>query len=430
MSSAAVGFASVPRTDHPYARYASPALCVESARRMSAFFWRDKHPDTARYAPQTDSAPRFVRDSLRLCAAQFSVAKVVDADVMPLLQVALLTGDDATIAAATKRLEAGLPVLPVDRRAWVLEGLATSFLSAMPAQLQRARMYAHALDAMGSAAAYERLSIHKILGTYAHSIGNIALADTETSASLAAMTDLSHTQQITLADTIMSAYFARASAVSLLRGKNAVLALLDSGLNVVVPLTQDGGPMTDYHRAVVQNAFGFYRRLYGAMGTPAKPVHADQWLSTTGDTVFPKSGRVTLAILAHPAFFPVAAISVLRRLHDEYAARGLDIVFMTYTTGWFRTIIEPKPGDEIHNLQRWYLDYWHMPASIAAEESQFGRLADGRRRNVPATNLTNYGFGVSAVLIGKDNVIQFALDIIPANEQVYRQQIDAALAKE
>jgi hypothetical protein len=316
----------------------------------------------------------------------------------------------------------------VERRAWVVEGVATSFLHAMPAQLQRARSYAHALDAMGSAAAYERMSVHKLIGAYAFSIGDVALADTETSAALAAMPELSHAQQITLVDTILTTYAVRASAISLLRGKKAVMALLDSASNVVVPLTQDGGPIAAYHRIRVHSIVEFYRRLYGAMDMPAKPVHADQWLSATGDTVFPKPGRVTLAILAHPAIFQIPAISVVRRLHDEYAARGLDIVFMTFTTGWFRTIVEPRPGDEIHNIQRWYLDFWHMPASLAAEESQFGRLADGRRQNTPVTNQTNYGFGATAVLIGKDNVIRFALDVLPPNEQVYREQIDAALA--
>jgi hypothetical protein len=61
--------------------------------------------------------------------------------------------------------------------------------------------------------------------------------------------------------------------------------------------------------------------------------------------------------------------------------------------------------------------------------SQFGRLADGRRKNTPAVNRTHYWHGVPGVLVGKDGTIAFVTSVDPQSEMMLDRQISAALDK-
>jgi hypothetical protein len=420
-----------PAASDPYVRYTSAARCVEGASRMTAFYWRDKHQDTARYAPATDVIPTPVRDSLRMCASHFSAATVADDDVLPMLQLSLLTGDTTAVNAAEARLTRSLAALPLPRRAWLLEGMASALLGARPAQVTRARGYVRALDALGKPAASERMSTHKIVAEYAWSVGELAVADSEIHASLAAAGELGKAEQLNQADGIAGAFILRATIASVRQGRTAATSILDTAATVALPLTQSGSPYDAYRRQRMESGFAYYRTMYNIDGTTAKTVRADWWMGSPGDTVFPKTNKVTVAIIVHPGNLSFPAIATIRRLHDEFASRGLDFVLMTYTTGYFRTAVTPKPSVEVQEFQRWFVDYLHVPLTMAVEESQFGRLPDGRRQNTRMTNEVNYSVGANALLIGKDGVIRMALSLTPnlENEQVYRRQIAAALGE-
>lgn len=410
-----------------YARYVAPSQCITGRGRMTAFFWRDKRQDTARYAPLTDSVPRVTRDSLRLCVAHFNIATVPDAQVLPMLDLGLALGDDALIRAATARAEKIIKALPPAKRTWTTEQLALSFLTASPSRITEARHYLHALDEMGKPAAYERFSTHYVTASLAFSAGEVAIADTETKALLAAFSDLGHAEQLNLADTLVHAYSVRTDVLKLTRNRDAVLAMLDSAKNTIMPLEENGGPWANYQKANAAGYLEALRRQANGLGLKAATLHAERWYGPVGDTIFPKPGRVTLVITSHPAALSFPVIATIRRLHDEYAPQGVDIVLSTFTTGWFRMTVTPKPAEEMDDFQQWFMDFLHLPIAVAAEESQFGRLPDGRRQNEPGPNLKAYSFGPNAVLVGKDGKIRVVLNVMPENEQVYRQQIAAAL---
>jgi hypothetical protein len=410
-----------------YARYVAPSQCITGQGRMTAFFWRDKRQDTARFAPLTDSVPRFTRDSLRLCVAHFTIATVPDAQVLPMLDLGLALGDDVLIHAATARAEKIIKALPPARRPWMTEQLVLSFLHASPSRLTEARHYLHTLDEMGKTAAYERFSTHYVTASLAFTAGEVTMADTETKASLRAFSELGHAEQINLADTLLRAYAVRTEVLKLTRNRDAVLAMLDSAKNTVMPLEENGGPWANYQKANAAGYLATLRRQVNGLGVKAATLHAERWYGPSGDTVFPKPGRVTLVIMSHPAALSFPVIATIRRLHDEYAPQGLDVVLSTFTTGWFRTTVTPKPTEEMDDFQQWFMDFLHLPIAVAAEESQFGRLPDGRRQNEPGPNLKAYSFGPNAVLVGKDGKIRVVLNVMGEYEQVYRQQIAAAL---
>lgn len=410
-----------------YARYVAPSQCITGVSRMTSFYWRDKRADTAHYATLKDTLPRMVRDSLRSCVAHFNVATVPDQQVVPMLDIALALDDDALANAVAARADKIIQALPPAKRPWMIEKVALSFLGATPMRLARAREYMHALDAMGASAAYERFSTHFMSGMLTFSLGNVAVADEDVKAMVAAFADLGHAEQLNIVDSLARGYGTYMQVMQLSQKGNVLLAALDSAKNLLVPLTQNGGPWAQYSRARVEASFGAYSRQAGGLGTKATTLHAERWYGVPGDTVFPKSHRVTIVVVGHPAGISFELLAVLRRLHDAYAAKGLDIVASTYTTGWFRTTVVPKPADEMDDFQHWFEDYLHFPVALAAEESQWGRLPDGRRQNEPGANQKAYEFGPNAVLVGKDGTIRLVLNVMPSTEEVYRQQIEKAL---
>jgi hypothetical protein len=120
---------------------------------------------------------------------------------------------------------------------------------------------------------------------------------------------------------------------------------------------------------------------------------------------------------------------MVQRLHDKYAARGLDLVYMAYTMGSFRNTVHPKPANEVEQYKRWFLDYVHLPMTFAIEESQYGRLADGRRENTPMMNQKNYWHGDDGILVGKDGKIRLIIPVRGTEESIIDQQIEAALSQ-
>ena len=197
---------------------------------------------------------------------------------------------------------------------------------------------------------------------------------------------------------------------------------------IVLPLTQAGAPWDNSKRAIAQNGIEGYRKRLVPFGLPAKPIRADGWLNSPDDTVFPKRGRVTVVVFSHPDVLSFPAVATLRRLHDDFAAQGVDFVFSTFTTGYFHTAILARPNDEMARLHGWFIDFLHLPMAVAVEASQFGRLPDGRRYNAPMTNQANYFYGPDALIVGKDGVIRLAVDLAPNTEPLYRRELAAALA--
>ena len=421
--------AQTAAADGPFARYA-PSLCVEAARRMQDFYWRDKRADTLVYAPLTDSLPGIVRDSLRRCVARFTPATVASDELVPLVTASLLAGDSVRAAAATARLAAAFPAMPPALRRWTMADLGMAQLAAAPVRLAEARAVAARLDTMGAAAAYERLSLHWHIAAFAVTAGALDVAEAESRASLAAVKELTPEQQITLCDTITASYLVRVRTLALRDGAAPALALLDTMATVITPFTRNGMAWADQAKAQLDNAIGLQRFILGFMGQRAKPIHGDYWYPfTPGDTVFPRPGRVTVAMLLDGGTMDFKLFATLRRLHASYAARGLDIVFMTVSRGFYRMSVLPDPAVEAGKLRGFFVDYLKLPLALTVEESQFGRLSDGRRQNTASLNATNYRVGVGMALIGKDGSFKMLLTLSPESELLYRRAIEAELLK-
>jgi len=411
-----------------YARYVSPAQCVQTAVRMRQFYWRDKHIDTARTVT-VDAYPLSIRDSVRMCASRFSAAAVLPDQLAPLVELALILDDTVTVNAAAARAIATVPSVPPEQRAARILYVVKAFLEAKPRRIDQARHYARVLDSMGASAIYERMKAGELIASALWVSGQTAAADTQSRAAIAASKELSEAEQFNFAFQIRDAYVTRSRIVLSLYGRDSALAFIDTAHARTIPLTHNGGPHASEMLGNFEGFFRDYRKGFDAIGRVSKPVHAESWLGTAVDSVYPKPGRVTVFLFSDPDVTNFELVATLRRLRERYAGRDVDFVYSTYTAGYFRGKVEPTPADEVKDLKRWFVDFINMPVTVAVEESQFGRLIDGRRQNVDTENRKNYYLGSNVAIIGKDGKRRAALSSLGVDsEEMYYREIDEALA--
>jgi hypothetical protein len=283
------------------------------------------------------------------------------------------------------------------------------------------------LDALGPVSAPERFSGYRSLTRYGLDVADMDLAERASLAALVAQREMTKADQMNIADSVGFGHSGRALLQDTRQGQAVALAALDTAALVAVPLTQNGGPYQAMMENQIMSRLQYVRMYVGGVNRPAKPIRADRWYGMESDTTFPQPGRVTLVVSGNPSGLTFRQLATLRRLSSDYATRGLDIVFSTYTIGYFRNKVQPITKDELQKFQSWFMDYLHAPFVLAAEISQFGRLPDGRRRNTPMTNETNYHHGVGGALVGKDGTIGFVYPVSHLTEALYRRKIEEAL---
>jgi hypothetical protein len=419
-----------PSIDARFPHYSRPGECVTASRRLTYRYWRSRRADTVQYDPLTDSIPTPVRDSVRACAASFVVATVPVDQLIPLAQLELIVDADAQAQAAVDRLLASPDAQAPKQRAWLLELVVHAFADARPMRLAAAQRYLAQLDAMGGPATYTRLAAHLHLGQGAWTLGDVEAASTEAAKAIALYGQLDHSMQLNLIDTVEAAYQLRAQTLGILKGKAAALASLDSAGTTLRPIIRNGTVWAQITESRLNFFLNLWRQRYVALGDVAQGVGGDFWFGTADDTIFPKRGKVTLLVEFNDLGM-YDTFAVIRRLQAKYGSRGLQIVGMASTHGFFRDQLEPKAADEANLLRDWYLNFMHVPVALAVEVNQFGRMPDGRRKNTPALNQRNYGHAdVNGVLVDKDGTIDMAANVSPRkDEAVLDRRIAAALAR-
>jgi hypothetical protein len=121
-----------------------------------------------------------------------------------------------------------------------------------------------------------------------------------------------------------------------------------------------------------------WKRMNAQVGQAVPPLHAQVWWNAHGDTVWPVPGHFSLLVIGEveeqDALF-------LRRLAQRYTASGLRITMVTKTNGyWTRSGTETGPrttAQEAAQDSAYYLDYLHLPVTIAIQETPFVTRPDG-----------------------------------------------------
>jgi hypothetical protein len=113
-------------------------------------------------------------------------------------------------------------------------------------------------------------------------------------------------------------------------------------------------------------------------GHPVPPLHAQFWFHTQGDTVWPVPGHISLLVMGDVA---ESEARFLRRLAQRYTSHGLRLTIVTKTKGyWTRSGTETGPrtaAQEAAQDSAYYLNYLHLPVTVAIAETPFVTRPDG-----------------------------------------------------
>lgn len=408
-----------------FARYTTPGQCEQAAIRLTSQYWRDKRPDTVIYAPATDSVPASVVQAARQCAARFSIESAKERELLDLAQLYILGNQDSLAHAAIKRLLATTREQETVQRGWTISQIAGTFLSAAPRRLTEATQYLAQLEALGKPVATWRMFTQSSFARHYMSVNDLASAVTAGKAAVAANSELPQNDRIDWVYSIMGAYGSLADPLSVVEGGPASLALLDTMSTDVEQLRPAGSE--DLQRLMYNVKAS--RSPYLLFGTTGKPLTADHWYNTkAGDQTFPKAGVATLIVFGHHACsgncYPTYA--TLNRLHSQFGSRGLQIVLVGGTSGYYRNRLA-VPAAESDSAGKYFEGFLKLPAVIAMNETEFSKRHDGRRQNAVSENARNYSRGRSAVLVGKDGQVKLVVNAVPQREETLKAVIEAAL---
>jgi hypothetical protein len=461
--------AQSPAPADPYARYTHPGQCVQAAERLSQLYWRDKRADTLVDRPLTDTVPTVVVDAARACATRFSLATAPIADLPDLVALYLWTRQDSLAsAAATRLLDAPANQLATQSgwadRGWRLLMVVRRALSARPVRIDLVKRYLHELDTIRApSAAPWRMLAYKDFARMALRSGNLTVAHDAVRAAISASQTMVRSEQIDRVYEILEAYDILAEPTSLLASGPAAVAVFDTARTRLLPLrgpgTWGGGaaapdessaldnmmrqalgmgePPPPVNRDVMeqQRLQGYIAQLempYKMVGNAAPPLTATHWYPVSDDTVArPRRGVVTLVVSvnANCGGGCYSQYAVLRRLQAAYAARGLQIVMLASTHGYFRNQPEPLPAHEAEQSRHYVLDFLKLPGVLGVEETKFSFRDDGMRLNMPGETPQGYFRGRDAVVVGKDGLVRQVVTLWPWREQMVRDVIEAALGK-
>jgi hypothetical protein len=419
------GIAVSAEAQDPFARYSTPGQCEQAAIRLTKQYWRDKRPDTVVYAPATDSVPTSVIQAARACAARFNVQSVPEHELLNLAQLYLFTNQDDLARAALDRLLASKKQQDPVERGWTLSRIALSYLNARPTRMQEAKKYLQQLDALGAPAATWRMFTHTSFARHAMSINDLTTAVAEGNAAVTANTQMAKNDRIDWASSIISAYTSLADPTSVVTDGAAAIAVLERAKTDVFPLRPEGSRELEMLKNSIRQAIA----PYTLFGTKSVPLEADHWYNTNGDNgTRPKPGSVSLIVFGFHACgggcYPTYA--TLKRLHSKFGERGLEIVMVASTSGYYRNQLV-QPPEESDSAGGYFAEFLKLPGVVAVSESEFRRVPDGRRVNVPTANARNYSRGRSAVLVDKQGTIRLLVNAVPEREKVLETAIEAAL---
>jgi hypothetical protein len=395
------------------------------------------------------------------------VAEVSERDLLPLIQLYLLTHQDSLVRAAITRRLALDSARSAFERGWTLLRIIHYCLSAAPVRIDLARHYVAQLDAMGVPVSYWRLSAHLSLSHYAMMSNDLSGAITEANAARSAGATMTREDRIDQLNALVETYAALAEPVSLRVGGLPVIAILDTAIQELLPLrapgtrgarrriravtplpsasamdTANGIPTAavpplvvpkgeeENAQARLKSMISKMQKRYAAMGTTAPPIRASHWYPLASDSgPYPTPGAVTLFVYldigcsndCHTTY------AMVRRLYDKYHEAGLHVMFATQTGSRFRGQLILDPVVYSEKLRGYFLDFLKLPGVLGIDETVVGHRTDGRRINTPGTSARDYfSLGNNGVIIGKDGKIRALVGVYLGREAV----IDAIIAKE
>jgi hypothetical protein len=299
---------------------------------------------------------QWARAYASLCVQRFSLAHMTPADtsvravrqarenLMDLAQLYIWTGRDSLSTVALSQILSQVPVQLNDRE-MLFSRIVRMFINASngidhnpvsEAQLVRAAQQLAPLDAMGDTAIADRVSLRDAIAATGGWRSPVARRVAREAITLAQKPPLVQS----IVQETMGSYTTLVLAAWHDGRRSAARALLDSANAVLVAVHAPDWVHRTLVNAVVPDTM---------IGQKAPRIVAQTWFNTSSEhPVYPAPGHVVLfEFTNHSCSICRASYPVILAWQRKYAARGLDVVIVTQTYGYFQDQQDVALADEL-----------------------------------------------------------------------------------
>jgi hypothetical protein len=235
-------------------------------------------------------------------------------------------------------------------------------------KLAKAERYVAELDSMGTAAAVERMLAHKAMADQARFRDSVAMQETEITAAMKAMGEITGDLRKEYAPSAASVYQGLADLRARKGDGPGALAVVEEGRTLLVPLRPSVAPI-----------FASMPRWYTLIGKQAPAMQATQ-LFNASNTGTAAPGKPSLLIFVTHGCAPLpvcyAGYATLKRIAAKYGDK-VDVTLMTRTTGYYRNELI-KPEAEMARVKEYFLEFLQLPGSLVVRKADFDKQDDGR----------------------------------------------------
>lgn len=396
------------------------ADCLKASREYVSQKYR-----AARASGQKADIPTWNQEKLELakaCAARFPLEQVNGADLPLLAQLLVEAGDKAAARAAIARRLAMPGITTTEKAQALLAGVDVAFASPITdAGVEEAEGYVGQLDALGQGAFDQRLEAHSRLGGYFRGIDIDEKIVTHMSAVLAMAESLSAEKRKALGFRLVNAYTSLAEVHGGRGDAARAVALLEKGLVDLASVPE----AAKYIPEVVKR--------YKQVGTRGTAIDAPHWLNAEpGTTTLDPAGRVTIIQFTARWCGPCRkSYPAMLRLHEKYAARGLQVLFSTQLYGFFEQRRPLSAEEELAADREYFVNHHRIPFKISIEPQRVP-VPDAPAPAAGGRTWTEERYFVSGipqiVILDKQGIIRRVMvGWDPANEARVNQLIEELL---
>lgn len=165
------------------------------------------------------------------------------------------------------------------------------------------------------------------------------------------------------------------------------------------------------------------RKLLEHYGTPAVPIVGTWWYRTSdsGRVTRPEHGKVTLVVKTEglPLYFQMQyeRLRILQELSAKYGPRGLVIVQVDETEGFFDDSLFTDPKAEAERRRQYYLDEVAVPGILTIyHNTEWHQVAGGKWRNKPSPR--DMAYPLRWTIVDRQGNITYMTET-PENEDAY-----------
>jgi hypothetical protein len=415
------------RAGVPY-QFFTPSRCAMVPGLAEQFADRQGH-DPAAFTPASDTLRRTTIDAALACDGVYGGLTSDERQLLDLARVKLAAGADSVAASLQRRYLEHLADAPARERAWALYLITSDNLAARPPRLALARRAVTALDALVSAsgpsdsvaragATRAQILAHQALAQAALRAWDDSAARAESRRAIDLWKQIPDSGRRSLTVPVALAYLLLAEVELRTVGIDSARAVIDSANRFIPP----GAPGNWYVATT--------RTMYAVLGKPAAPVEARFWFNTGGDsTPRPARGRVSIisGVSHYCGMSCRGRYDAMARYQSRFGARGLDLINVTRTFGFYVDTAPVSPEQEARYDSVYFRSELRVPGMLAVAETKYSWLPDGRRADDPTAQEGHYPFA-TFVIVDKSGLVRYvAFDWDPILEEPLARLIEGLL---